>query len=94
MLHVNHRGGFTIAVSDNHYITPIARRSTLSDDTLSPLIPVLEDIIGVSDQASIRAFFEPLGLQIQEWSKARTDRLVIRQSGFITDDLAKETFNE
>jgi len=41
MLHVNRRDGYTIAVSENKYITPIARRSILSDDALSPLIPIL-----------------------------------------------------
>lgn len=80
MLHVNRRDGYTIAVSENQFITPIARRSILSDDALSPLIPVLEDIIGIDDPAGIRAFFEPHGLQIQEWNKVRTDWLTIASS--------------
>lgn len=80
MLHVNRRDGYTIAVSDHRFITPIAKRATLSDDALSPLIPVLEDIIGINDPAGIRAFFEPHGLQIQEWNKARTDWLTILDS--------------
>jgi len=93
MLHVNHRGGFTIAVSDNQFITPIARRSMLSDDSLSPLVPVLEDIIGISDPTGIRAFFEPLGLQIQEWSKARTDRLIIRDDETRSNQMAKDAIH-
>ncbi len=80
MLHINRRDGYTIAVSENKFITPIARRSILSDDALSPLIPVLEDIIGIKDAAVIRAFFEPHGLQIQEWNKVRTDWLTISES--------------
>lgn len=80
MLHVNHRDGYTIAVSENQFITPIARRSILSDDALSPLIPVLEDIVGIRDHIGIRAFFEPHGLQIQEWNKVRTDWLTISES--------------
>lgn len=77
MLHVNRRDGFTVAVSENKYITPIAKRSILSDDALSPLIPVLEEIVGLSDPRSIRALFESHGLQIQEWDKVKTDWLKI-----------------
>jgi 2-hydroxy-3-keto-5-methylthiopentenyl-1-phosphate phosphatase len=77
MLHVNRRDGFTVAVSGNKYITPIAKRTILSDDALSPLIPVLEEIVGVSDPMSIRLLFESHGLQIQEWDKVTTDWLTI-----------------
>jgi len=77
MLHVNRRDGFTVAVSENKYITPIAKRSIISDDALSPLIPVLEEIVGLSDPRSIRALFESHGLQIQEWDKVKTDWLKI-----------------
>jgi 2-hydroxy-3-keto-5-methylthiopentenyl-1-phosphate phosphatase len=78
MLHVNRREGFTIAVSESKYIAPIARRSILSDDALSPLIPILEDIVGLKEPNSVRAFFESFGFQIQEWDKVRTDWLTIR----------------
>ena len=44
MLHVNRREGLTIAVSENKYITQIAKRTILSDDALSVLVPVLEDV--------------------------------------------------
>jgi 2-hydroxy-3-keto-5-methylthiopentenyl-1-phosphate phosphatase len=80
MLHVSRRDGFTIAVSEGKYIAPIARRSILSDDALSVLIPILEDIVGWRDPARIRAFFEAHGLQIQEWDKVQTDFLTIRDS--------------
>jgi HAD superfamily phosphoserine phosphatase-like hydrolase len=80
MLHVNRREGFTIAVSEGKYIAPIAQRSILSDDALSVLVPILEDIIGRGDPAHIRAFFESLGLQIQEWDKVQTDFLTIREN--------------
>jgi HAD superfamily phosphoserine phosphatase-like hydrolase len=73
MLHVNRREGFTIAVSEGKYIATIAQRSILSDDALSILVPV-------DDPAQIRAFFESLGLQIQEWDKVQTDFLTIRQN--------------
>jgi len=80
MLHVNRLDGYTIAVSENHFIAPIAKRTILSDDALSVLVPVLEDIAGWSDPLRIRALFELYGLQIQEWDKVRTDFLTIRQS--------------
>ena len=77
MLHVNRLDGLTIAVSENKYITQIARRTILSDDALSVLVPVLEDIIGW-DPLRIRAFFESQGFVLQEWDKVRTDTLTIR----------------
>lgn len=80
MLHVNRRDGFTIAVSEGKYIATIARRSILSDDALSVLVPILEEIVGLDDPAHIRGFFESRGLQIQEWDKVRTDFLTIRQN--------------
>jgi phosphoserine phosphatase len=78
MLHVNRREGYTIAVSENEYITSIARRTIMSEDALSVLVPVLEDIVGWRDSLRIRALFERYGLQIQEWDKVRTDFLTIR----------------
>ena len=78
MLHVNRCDGFTVAVSENKYLTPIAKRTILSEDALSPLIPVLEEIVGLADPASIRQLFEAHGLQIQEWDKVKTDWLTIR----------------
>ena len=35
MLHVNRRDGFTIAVSENKYLAPIAKRSVISDNALA-----------------------------------------------------------
>src|SRR5262245_29923074 len=35
MHHVNHQEGYTIAVSEARYLSPIARRTILSDDALS-----------------------------------------------------------
>lgn len=76
MLHINRREGFTIAVSEAKFITPIARRTVLSDDALSVLVPVLEDLAGW-DANSIRLLFESQGLLIQEWDKVQTDLLTI-----------------
>lgn len=78
MLHVNRRDGFTVAVSENKYLAPLAQRSILSEDALSPLVPVLEEIVGWRNPMQIRKLFETYGLQIQEWDKVRTDWLTIR----------------
>jgi hypothetical protein len=79
MLHVNRIGGLTIAVSENRYLTPIARRTILSDGGSSVLIPILEEIAGW-DGARIRALFGAHGLVVQDWDKSRTDSLTIRGS--------------
>jgi phosphoserine phosphatase len=76
MLHVNRLGGLTIAVSENRYITPIARRTILSDDGLSVLVPILEEIAGW-DPSRIRGLFAAHGLVLQDWDKIRTDSLTI-----------------
>jgi len=76
MLHVNRRDGFTIAVSESKFISQIATRTVLSDDALSVLVPILEDIVGW-DASRIRGLFEAYGLQLQEWNKVKTDWLTI-----------------
>src|SRR5262245_13233110 len=54
MLSVNHREGFTIAVSEARLVTPIARRTILGDDALAVLVPVLEDVLG-HDRRRVRS---------------------------------------
>ena len=78
MLHVNRGDGLTIAASEARHIAQIARRTVISDDALSVLIPVLEEICGY-DQSQIRVVFEEQGLLIQEWDRVRTDWLTIRE---------------
>ena len=78
MLHVNRGEGFTIAVSETRSITEVAQRTVLSDDALSVLVPILEDIVGYSHQ-EIRSLFEANGLVIHEWDRVRTDWLTIRE---------------
>lgn len=77
MLHVNHRGGFTIAASEAKHIAQIAKRTVVSDDALSVLVPILEEIVGYEPN-QIRALFEANGVMIQEWDKVRADWLTIR----------------
>ena len=76
MLHVNRLGGQTIAVSENRYLTQIATRTLLSDDALSVLVPILEDIVGW-DANRIRGLFERHGFVVQSWDKVRTDTLTL-----------------
>jgi 2-hydroxy-3-keto-5-methylthiopentenyl-1-phosphate phosphatase len=79
MLHVNRLDGFTIAVSENKYLTPIAKRTVLSENATSVLVPVLEDLFGWT-ATKIRAFFEAHGLAVQEWEKIRTDAISLCQT--------------
>jgi len=76
MLHVNSGNGFTIAVSEAKHIARIARRTVISDNALSVLVPVLEDVVGW-DAARIRQLFASHGLVLQEWGKARTDWVTV-----------------
>jgi phosphoserine phosphatase len=82
MLDVNHRGGLTIAVSEAKYIAQIAKRAIMSENALSLLVPILEEIIGY-EPSRIRALLEEWGVLIQEWDKVRTDWLVFRESATI-----------
>ena len=79
MLHVNRLDGLTIAVSENKYITPIARRTVLSEDASSVLVPILEELLGWNS-TRIRALFESRGLLLREWDKVRTDSLTISEA--------------
>ncbi len=44
MLHVNEGDGLTIAVSESRCVTQIAKRTVLSDNALSVLVPILEEV--------------------------------------------------
>ncbi len=84
MLHVNNRDGFTIAVSENEHLARIASRTVLSDNAFSVVVPILEQIVAWRP-AQIRALFESYSLTLQEWERARTDRLTVRESALVTD---------
>jgi phosphoserine phosphatase len=84
MLHVNRCDGLTIAASEARHITQIARRTVMSDDALSVLVPVLEEIGGYAP-AQIRRLFERHGLLIQEWDRIRTDWLTISDRADLAD---------
>jgi HAD superfamily phosphoserine phosphatase-like hydrolase len=77
MLHLNRCGGLTIAVSENRYITEIARRTVLADDALGVAIPLFEELLDWP-ASRIRAFFESHGFVLHEWDKVRTDTVQFR----------------
>ncbi len=78
MQHVNSLDGHTIAVSETKSVGRIARRSVLSDNALSVLVPVLEDIVGWQPP-QIRELFSSYGLALQAWDKIRTDWLTFHE---------------
>jgi len=79
MLHVNNGDGFTIAVSENRQLARIARCTVLSDNACSVLVPVLDQVLGMRT-AQIRSVLESNGLMLDDWERARTDRVQIRET--------------
>src|SRR6187397_639312 len=78
MLHVNNGDGFTIAVSENRQLARIARSTVLSDNASSVLVPVLDQVLGLRP-GEIRTQLESTGLVLDDWQRARTDRVWIRE---------------
>jgi hypothetical protein len=79
MMHVNQHDGLTIAVSEAKFITRVAKRTVLSDNAMSVLVPVLEKVLRW-DSARIRRLFASYGLTLLEWEKMRTDLVTIQDS--------------
>ena len=79
MLHVNEGDGLTIAVSESRCVTQIAKRTVLSENALSVLVPILEEVAHWT-QPQIRGFFESRGFLVQEWARMRTDVLTLRST--------------
>jgi phosphoserine phosphatase len=79
MLHVNHGDGFTIAVSENRQLARIAKCTVLSDNACSVLVPVLDQVLGMR-VPEIRRFLESVGLVLDDWERARTDRVMIHEA--------------
>jgi hypothetical protein len=50
----------------------------LSENALSALAPILEDILKW-DSGRIRSWFESYRLTLHEWDRVRTDRLTIHE---------------
>jgi HAD superfamily phosphoserine phosphatase-like hydrolase len=79
MLQVNDGDGLTIAVSESRCVTQIAKRTVLSDNALSVLVPILEEVAHWT-QPEIRHFFEKQGFLMQEWARMRTDFVTLRST--------------
>jgi len=80
MHHVNSREGHTIAVSESKSLGRIVRRTVLSENVLSVLIPILENIMDWT-RPQIREFFAQHGRGLQDWDKFRTDSLTFKTEG-------------
>jgi 2-hydroxy-3-keto-5-methylthiopentenyl-1-phosphate phosphatase len=72
MLHILSYQGYPITVSPAPYMGHICRRTVLSDNVLSILIPILEDVVKMSEH-QIRDFFEDRGHSVKDWSRAKTE---------------------
>lgn len=88
MLHVNRGDGLTIAASESPHIAQIAKRTVISEDALSVLVPILEEIAGYT-RPQIRGLFEQHGVMIQEWDRVRTDWLTIQDGADAPDAVAR-----
>jgi hypothetical protein len=79
MHHVNSHDGHTIAVSETKSIGRVAQRTVLSENALSVLVPILEDILRW-DAHQIRELFTSYGLALHDWDKIRTDWLTFHKT--------------
>jgi phosphoserine phosphatase len=79
MMHVNQHDGLTIAVSEAKFIARVAKRTVLSANAMSVLVPVLEKVMNWNS-SEIRRFFRSYGLTLLEWDRMRTDILTIQDS--------------
>ena len=79
MHHVNSHDGHTIAVSETKSIGRVAQRTVLSENALSVLVPILEDILGWNAHR-IRELFTSYGLALRDWDKIRTDWLTFHKA--------------
>ncbi len=76
MLHVKSYHGYTITVSPAPYMGHICRRSVISDNVLSLLVPILQDLLHY-DQEQVRKFFSERKHSILDWNRADTEWLEI-----------------
>jgi HAD superfamily phosphoserine phosphatase-like hydrolase len=74
MLHIMSYDGYAITVSPSPYMGHICRRSVISDNVLSILVPILEGLLKYN-QEKVRAYFEGRGHPILEWNRANTEWL-------------------
>ncbi len=83
MLELNAREGLTIALAETRHVAQIARRTVLAANALAVLVPILDTIAGWP-RPRIREFFEAQGFLIQEWDRAQTDWVTLRQAASVS----------
>jgi phosphoserine phosphatase len=89
MMHVNQYDGLTIAVSEAEFISRVAKRTVLSANAMSVLVPVLERVMNWNS-AEIRRFFTSNGLRLLEWDRMHTDILTIQESSVQVAEISDE----
>lgn len=72
ILYVRAYHGYTIGVTPSSYLGNICKKTIISNDSLSLLAPILEDILGFSHQ-EVKEFYEKMGYPIQTWEKAKVE---------------------
>jgi len=72
ILYVRAYHGYTIGVTPASYLGNICRKTIISNDSLSLLAPILENILGFSHQ-EVKEFYEKVGYPIQTWEKAKVE---------------------
>jgi hypothetical protein len=66
-------------VSENPHLARIAKCTVISDSAFAVVVPVLEQIIGLSSEA-IQALFEEYQLSLVQRHKASMQRLTVSES--------------
>jgi len=77
MMHVNQHDGLTIAVSRSKFISRVAKRTVLSANAMSVLVPVLERVMNWKS-AEIRRFSWFLRSYVARMGKDAHDILTFR----------------
>jgi len=93
MHHVNSYDGLTVAVSETKSIARIARRTVLSDNALSVLVPILEETLGWT-ALQIRDLFTSCGVAIHEWDKIRAGWVTFHRvpTPFVVNETGRQRF--
>jgi phosphoserine phosphatase len=72
IMYVRAYHGYTIAVTPTSFLGHICKKTIISNDALSLLAPILEDILGFSHE-EVQAFYEKIGHPLQTWEKAKVE---------------------
>lgn len=72
IMYVRAHHGYTIAVTPSSFLSHICKKTVISNDSLSLLAPILEDILGFSHE-EVQSFYEKIGHPLQTWEKAKVE---------------------